>query len=328
MSSKILNIIMTACFCLFMHAALADGKVSDEKIMTNRKQLITINQYVSHIALDAAYNGIMEALDGHKIVPDKAEIVSSNAQGNIATSVQISKHHASLSPDIMIAIATPAAQTSLKAIGAESTLAFIAVTDPESANLLGADNIIGISDSPPVEELVDIIRQVFPDLKTVGIISNAGEINSVKMSERMENKLAKFDIKTKKANITSSSDIKNAMNQLIPVVDIIYLPQDNTVISALDSIARISKANKMPLIANDPTLVNKGVALAYGSNYFASGRQLGTMIAQIINNQPLDEKIQLPKIRELKINQEIMHNLRINIPSDVQNRISMKEERK
>ena len=145
----------------------------------SEKALITINQYVNHIALDAAYEGIMQSLNERKVLPNRAAIITSNAQGNISNSVQISKHHASLSPDFMVAVATPAEQTNLKAKSANSTMAFVAVTDPSAANLLGAKNVIGVSDSPPIADLVDVIRKIFPDLKSVGIISNSGEINSV-----------------------------------------------------------------------------------------------------------------------------------------------------
>lgn len=285
--------------------------------LANDKILITVNQYVNHIALDAAYDGLMESLETRKIIPNRAELVTSNAQGNISNSVQISKHHASLSPDFMIAIATPAAQTNLKAKNKNSKLAFVAVTDPSAANLVGAHNVIGVSDSPPIAELVDVVRRVFPDLKTVGIISNTGEINSVKMSERLEKVLSSFDIEVKKASIANSSDIKTAMNKLVSSVDLIYLPQDNSVVSALDNIASIAKANKIPLIANDPTLVQRGVFLALGSNYFKSGKQLGNMIADLIEGIDIKDNIQNTKIKELKINEDLAKEFAIKIPDNL-----------
>lgn len=283
----------------------------------NEKLLITVNQYVNHIALDAAYDGLIDSLKDRKIIPNKAELVISNAQGNISNSVQISKHHASLSPEFMVAIATPAAQTNLKAKNKNSKLAFVAVTDPSAANLTGVENVIGVSDSPPISELVDIIRKIFPDLKTVGIISNSGEINSVKMSERLEKFLSDFDIKVKKASIANSSDVKTAMNKLVSSVDLIYLPQDNSVVSALDNIASIAKANKVPLIANDPTLVQRGVFVALGSNYFKSGKQLGSMIADLVDGINLKENIQNTKIRELKINKNLAKEFGIRIPDNL-----------
>jgi putative ABC transport system substrate-binding protein len=292
---------------VFIFLSLTSSSSAHEKL------LITVNQYVNHIALDAAYDGLIDSLRARKIIPHKAEIVTSNAQGNISNSVQISKHHASLSPDFMVAIATPAAQTNLKARNKNSKLAFVAVTDPSAANLVGIENVIGISDSPPISELVDIVRKIFPDLKTVGIISNSGEIISVKMSEKLEKALSVFNIKVKKASIANSSDIKNAMNKLVSSVDLIYLPQDNSVVSALDNIASIAKANKIPLIANDPTLVQRGVMIAFGSNYFKSGEQLGNIIADLIDGIPIKENIQNTKIRELKINQNLAKEFGIKI---------------
>lgn len=283
----------------------------------NEKVLITVNQYINHIALDAAYDGLIDSLKVRKIIPDKAEMVTSNAQGNISNSVQISKYHASLSPDFMVAIATPAAQTSLKAKNKDSKLAFVAITDPSAANLVGIENVIGVSDSPPISELVDIVRKIFPDLKTVGIISNSGEINSVKMSENLEKALSIFNIKVMKASIANSSDIKTAMNKLVSSVDLIYLPQDNSVVSALDNIASIAKANKIPLIANDPTLVQRGVFLALGSNYFKSGKQLGNMIADLIDGISLKENIQNTKTKELKINHVLAEEFGIKIPDNL-----------
>lgn len=285
--------------------------------LANDKILITVNQYVNHIALDAAYDGLMESLKTREIIPNRAALVTSNAQGNISNSVQISKHHASLSPDFMIAIATPAAQTNLQAKNKNSKLAFVAVTDPSAANLVGAHNVIGVSDSPPIAELVDVVRKIFPDLKTVGIISNTGEINSVKMSEKLEKVLSSFDIKVKKASIANSSDVKTAMNKLVSSVDLIYLPQDNSVVSALDNIASIAKANKIPLIANDPTLVQRGVFLALGSNYFKSGKQLGNMIADLIEGVDIKENIQNTKIKELKINEDLAKEFSIKIPDNL-----------
>jgi len=283
----------------------------------SEKKLITINQYVNHVALDAAYEGIMKSLNDREILPNRAEIITSNAQGNISNSVQISKHHASLSPDFMIAIATPAAQTNLKAKSTNSKMAFVAVTDPSAANLVGIENVIGVSDAPPIADLIDVVRKIFPDLKTVGIISNSGEINSVKMSEKLETILACFDIKVKKASIANSSDIKTAMNKLIGSVDVIYLPQDNSVISALDSIANISKSNKIPLIASDPSLVEKGVFVSLGSNYFKCGQLLGNMIADILDGIELKETIKNTKTKELRINRELAKAFEIKIPDNL-----------
>ncbi len=78
------------------------------------------------------------------------------------------------------------AQTILKAKRKSSTLAFIAITDPGTSNLIGKDAILGVSDNPPIKGLVDIARKIFSKMKAVAIISNSGEINSVKMTDGLE----------------------------------------------------------------------------------------------------------------------------------------------
>ena len=85
----------------------------------------------------------------------------------------------------------------------------------------------------------------------------------------------------------------------------------------MDNIASIAKANKIPLIANDPTLVQRGVFLALGSNYFKSGKQLGNMIADLIEVVDIKENIQNTKIKELKINEDLAKEFSIKIPDNL-----------
>lgn len=285
--------------------------------IANDKPMITINQFTSHVALDAAYDGLKQALLYRGVLPEKANVILSNAQGNISNSVQISKHHSSLEPKFMVAIATPAAQTNLKAKGENSILAFLAVTDPKAANLSDQKNVIGVTDYPPIVKLVDIAVRVIPNLKRVGTIYNSGEVNSSKIVDNLEAELKTRNIELKRVSITNSNDIKNALNQLIGSVDVIYLPQDNSVVSAIDNIVSISLKAGLPLIANDPTLVDKGVPIAIGANYFNSGKQLGNMIADIMEGKTLAQNIQNGKTQELKINQESVKSFGLTIPKDL-----------
>lgn len=310
MNTKILLRILIMIFSLNVNFNL--------NAFASNKDLITINQFVSHVALDAAREGVIESLKNREILPQKADLLVANAQGNIANSVQISKHQASFSPRFMVAIATISAQTILKAKNSESTLAFVAISDPAGTNLIDQKNIIGVTDAPDIAKLIDFSQEIFPQLKNIGVIFNSGEVNSVKIVEKLEKNLQNRNINLKKVSITSSNDIKLAMNKLIGSVDLIYLPQDNSVVSAIDNISAIAKNNNIPLICNDPTLVEKGVLLGFGTDYFKSGVQLGNMIADIIDGKKLDNKIQNTNIQELKINYEISKKMDIIIPENLQ----------
>ncbi len=240
-----------------------------------------------------------------------------NAQGNIGNSAQIAKHQASAKPEFMVAIATPSAQTLMKAKTDTSTLAFLAVSDPEAINLTNRVDVIGVADNPPIEELIEKATQIFPAVKNIGVIFNYGEINSVSTVEKLEKILKDRNLTLKKIAITNSNDIKNAFNKLIGEVDLIYIPQDNTVVSALASMVSMSRANKIPLISNDPTLVDQGVMMAFGTNYFRSGEQLGNMIADLIEGKKLEKNIQNTNIKELKLNDAVVKELGVVIPENI-----------
>lgn len=289
--------------------------------IANNKKIITINQFVSHPALDAVVSGIKQVLVDKKILPDQAEIKMANSQGSIANSAQIATYQASVDPDIMIAIATPAAQSVFKSKSNRAILAFAAVTDPEAAGLSSSASIIGVSDNPPINELLETTLKILPNIKTIGVIYNAGEINSVKMLSKLEEIADLKDIKIIKVAINSSSDIKIAAQKLIGKVEIIYVPQDNMVVSALESIIQLSLNAKIPIIANDPSLVEKGLFLAVGCDYFKSGIQLGEMIADFMQGKKIEPNIQHSNIKELKINGQIAKHLGILIPQEFNSKV-------
>lgn len=286
-------------------------------IIAEERILITINQFGQHTALEQAYKGIEKALKDKGLLPQKVDIKLNNAQGNISNAVHIAQHHASLKPQFMIAIATQSAQASLRAKAIESILGFVAVTNPEAAGLTQADKIIGVNDAPPVKELLSIIQELLRP-KTIGVVFNPGETNSVKIVEEITHLAAKENIIVEKAAVHSSAEIKLATQKLIGKAEIIYLPQDNLVVSAIDTILQLANKAKIPLVSNDPHLVDKGVLLALGCNYFDSGIQLGNMIANIIENGYKENIINPSDNHKLKINQQVAKMLNINIPSEIE----------
>ena len=141
------------------------------------------------------------------------------------------------------------------------------------------------------------------------------------MIETLEAEAPKLGFEIKKIAVSNSSDIKMAMTRIADIADIIYLPQDNTIISALDSIVAISKSAQKPLIANDPLLTRKGVFLALGTNYFKSGERLGNMVADSIEGREVLEKIVSSQTKELKINESVAKDLGIIIPENINKEI-------
>jgi putative ABC transport system substrate-binding protein len=275
------------------------------------KRVVVINQFVSHPALDKAREGVEAALKEYK---PKLNIQVQNAQGNIAIAAQIASHQAAQHPDVMVSIATPSAQANLKARKNKNVLlAFTAVTDPVAAGLTEKNNVIGVSDTPPIEELIELLTRLMPERKRVGVIFNPGEINSVKMIEKFSYIAQAKGLNIITSPVNSSSNIKVSVQKLIDKVDVIYLPQDNLVVSAIDNIVKIGSLHQIPIIGNDPSLVDKGLLFALGSDYFKNGKQLGEMIVAALEGKLTEPKIQPSNVKEYKVNEKVAVALNINI---------------
>jgi putative ABC transport system substrate-binding protein len=295
----------------------------------DNQALITINQFTHHPALDETVEGIKEGLSERKLNIDKeVKLIHENAQGNISTAVQVSKHLASLEPQVMIAIATPSAQTTLKARNNEDNIvAFVAVTDPEAAGLTKAKNIIGVTDQPPVEELLKATLTVLPNVKKLGIIYNSSEINSVNTIKALTTYASQKGIIIIPSVINSSNEVMTGTKNLIGNrVDLIYLPQDNTVVSGAETITKIANEHNIPVITNDPALIDKGAFLAMGCNYKQAGKQLGIMIAdKLLNKKIKGADIQHAEKMELRVNQNIAEKLNLNVAGKLGNIIGVKK---
>jgi putative tryptophan/tyrosine transport system substrate-binding protein len=241
--------------------------------------LVTVLQFAEHPALDAARMGILEAFRQRHVTPT---VQVRNAEGNLALCAQIAQQQASMHPNFMIAIATPAAQTLLKTIKPPSILAFIAVTDPEKAGLTGKINVIGIADAAPVELLLDAMQRRYPKCRRIGVVFNPSEINAMVTTQKMRQSANKRHLQVLSANVVHVRDIPIALQYILPQVDVLYMPIDNLLVSAVNTVVAIANNHHVPIIANDPTLLNKGIAIAVGSDYFNMGIRLGHVIADAL----------------------------------------------
>ena len=126
------------------------------------------------------------------------------------------------------------------------------------------------------------------------------------------------NLSVEKAQINGSTNIKAAAQKLIGKAQVIYLPLDNTVVSALSSLVQVATQANIPVVANDPSLTGSGLLLALGADYFKSGMQLGNMIADKIEGKKLEANIMPSSAKELKINKAVADKLKISIPTDLE----------
>ncbi|MDV4152747.1 ABC transporter substrate-binding protein [Clostridium sp. AL.422] len=285
---------------------------------------IGISQLVQHPALDSAREGFIEGLkekgyeEGKNITFDYQ-----NAQGDNPTSQTIAQKFASDKKDLILAIATTSAQAVYNATKDIPTV-FTAVTDPVSAGIAkewtsSGTNLTGVSDMVPVDEQLDLLIKLKPDVKVLGVIYNTSEANSVVQVEALKTEASKLNINIKEIGITNVNEINQNLSAVIKDIDALYTPTDNTVASAYDLVGQISIKNNIPILGAEEAVVSKGGLASIGIDYFKLGKETGYKAAEILEGKK-PEEIEITTLSDMSIviNTDVAKKLNISIPSDIE----------
>ncbi|ATG50794.1 sugar ABC transporter substrate-binding protein [Brachybacterium vulturis] len=276
---------------------------------------IGISQYVTHPSLDAAREGFMSGLEDAGL---DVSFDVQNAQGDQATANTIAGTFANSDHDLLLAIATPSAQTLAQSIR-ETPVLFTAVTDPESAKLVDSNeepggNVTGTSDANPVREQLQLLTELAPDAETVGIVYSSGEVNSQVQVDWAKEAAAELGIEIQEATVSNSSEVQQAANSLD--VDAIYVPTDNAVVSALESVIRVGQNEQIPVVAADGASVERGAVATYGINYEELGAQTAEMAVRILTEgaDPATMAVETQTQPELYVNPTAAEKMGVEIP--------------
>ena len=242
---------------------------------------VAVSQFVEHPSLDAVQDGLKDALDeaGYKDGESLRWDLQS-AQANPATAAQIANKFVSARPDAIVAIATPSAQSAV-AKASNVPIIFSAVTDPIAAKLVDDIErpggwVSGVSDLSPVMQHLELIKEILPEAETLGVIYSAGEDNSVSLVTLVkDNAEAAGFSEIKEATVASSSEVATAARSLVGAVDAIYVPTDNTVVSALESVVQVGQENQLPVFSGDTDSVGEGRSPALASTTTILAFKLG-----------------------------------------------------
>ncbi|MEA1963784.1 MAG: ABC transporter substrate-binding protein [Candidatus Aerophobetes bacterium] len=289
---------------------------------------VGIMQIVDHPALNAVRDGFTEAMAENGYIEGKNIAYDmQNAQGDMATANTIAQKFVSERVDLILSIATP---TSQAAVNSTTTIpiVFSAVTDPVGAGLVknlksSGNNVTGISDLTPVRRQFQLIKEIVPQVKRVGTLYNAAEINSVTTNNLAKKTCKELGLELLEATVSSSADVFLAAQSLSGRVGAIYVSTDNTTVSALDAVVQVTNENDIPLITADPTTIEKGPLAALGFNYYQHGRQTAPIVIKILKGKkPTEIPVEFAKNLELHINMDIVMEIGIS-PSSFVDSISL-----
>ncbi|NEJ12104.1 ABC transporter substrate-binding protein [Rhizobium leguminosarum] len=287
---------------------------------------VAVTAIVEHPALDAARKGVLDALTaaGYK-KGENLKFVFESAQGNPATAAQIARQFAGDEPNVIVPISTPSAQAVVSSTR-DIPVVFTAVSDPLGAQLVKnmdkpGGNVTGLSDMSPVAEHIALIKEILPDVKTIGYLYNSGEANSVSLLAVLKAEAEKAGLKVVESAATKSAEVQGAARALVGRADAIYIPTDNTIISALEGAVAVAEESKLPLFTADTDSVSRGSIAALGFNYYDVGKQTGEIVVRVLKGEnPGDIAVKAAAGSDLVVNKAAAEKMGVTLPQSVLSR--------
>ncbi|MBP3485841.1 MAG: ABC transporter substrate-binding protein [Oscillospiraceae bacterium] len=280
--------------------------------------IIGINQYGEHGSLDNCRIGFLQGLEeaGLKEGVD-FELDYQNAGFDDAINTQIAQNFSAEGAALMVGIATPSAIACYNAAEEKDIpVIFTAVTDPVAAKL-DSGNITGTSDKLPVEAQLDLIRQLQPDAKAIGIIYTTSEPNSVSAIAEYQEKAPAYGFTIAELGVTSQAEVPQAVDTLLAKgVDCFSNLTDNNVVGVLSSILDKTNAAGIPVYGSEVEQVKLGCVAAAGLDYVKLGVQTGQMAAKVLKGEAACADIPYETISEYGcyINSAALAEMNITMP--------------
>ena len=289
--------------------------------LSDRSFSISISQFIEHAALDAAREGFIEGLAAHGLVEGRnLRLKISNAQGDQSNAATIASQIKSERPDLVLGIATPSALALANAID-DIPILFTAVTDPVEAKLVKrleqpGGNISGTIDAAPIDQQVKLLLEIRPNVKKVGILYTASEINSELQARQLEAELKPYGIQLITSTVSASNEIMQSAQSLAGKCDAIYIPTDNLVASAINVVSQAVKEAQIPLICAEKGQLEGGGHATVGIDYRKLGRLTADMAAEILSGRAEISSLPVCRLQDLtvRVNAKAAREAGIQLP--------------
>ncbi len=256
---------------------------SSEKAKYN----VGICQLVQHPALDSATQGFKDALVA--ALGSDVSIDEQNASGEAVNCATIINGFVSSNVDLILANATAPLQA---AASATSTIPVLGTSVTDYASALEIDNwtgtvgknISGTSDLAPLDEQAKMIKELFPEAKTIALFYCSAEANSVYQIETIDGYLKNLGFSTKKYSFTDTNDVASVAEKATEC-DVIYIPTDNTAASNTEAIANVVIPAKTPVVAGEEGICSGCGVATLSISYYDIGYATGEMAVKILKGE-------------------------------------------
>ncbi len=287
---------------------------------------VGVSQIVSHQIFDEFKSGIIQGFknggyeDGKNIIFD-----FQNANGDMNVNQVIAQKFAASDYDLFMPMGTQSGQA-IANLEKKRPIIFAGITDPVTAGLVASkekpgSNITGTSDIVLYKQPLELLKTLAPNIVKVGILYNPGEANSVSGLEQAKNAASQLNLEIITAPVNNTGEILSATQSIVDKIDAYYLINDNTVLAGQESLIKIALENKKPVIAIDPSGVEKGALATMSTKYEKVGEKAAEIAIRVINGE-LPGNIPVADITEAEVylNKKTADIINIQIPDDLINK--------
>ena len=291
---------------------------------------IGITQLMTNPGIDAIRDGFLDEMSKLGYVEgENIRYTMRNSQGDNSIAQSIAKGFVNARCDMIFAITTPTTQVCAQEIkGTNIPLVFGAVTDPVAAGLVNSlerpgGNITGTSDRWPTAAQFDLLLQLCPNVRRIGVVYNPGETNSDDNMREVEKVCEDKNLQLIKVSVSNTNEVLAAAQSLVGRIDAFYVSADNTVITAMDAVVRISERHRIPLLPGVSSNVEQGGFGTLGPNYFDVGVEAARIADRIIRGERAgDIPVATAKNFEYFFNLKSAEATSVNIPDSLLNKAS------
>ena len=288
----------------------------------NKVVKVGILQFVTHDALDQIEKGIEDGLKEAGYKGDKVKITLLNAEGDQSKIQTMSKQLVNDKNDVVIGIATPAAQ-GLAAATKDIPVIMGAISDPVGAKLVKdlkhpEGNVTGTSNQVPIKQTVELVKSLTPNAKTIGILYASSEDNSKSQVESFKKYAEKDGLNVVEYAVPSTNEINTTMSVMTGKVDAIWTPQDNTIASAFSTVISSANQAKIPVYTTVDTMVKEGGLASVAQSQYELGKATARSVVKVLKGKKVkDVPVDVIDDGTPTLNLKVAQDLNITIPDDV-----------
>lgn len=318
------GLMVTLAVLLVLVAGAFVYKNVTDQAGTNSKKTVKVGilQYVTHDALDEIHQGIIDGLEEAGYSGDNIEITDMNAEGDQSKIQTMSKQLVNGKNDVLVGIATPAAQ-GLASATKEIPVIMGAISDPVGAKLVAnmdkpEANVTGVSNQVPIKQTVELITDITPDAKTVGVLYASSEDNSASQVKEFKKEAEVAGLTVAEYAVPSTNEISTTMSVMSGKVDALFIPQDNTIASAFTTVVSAANSAKIPVYSSMDTMVEQGSIASVAQSQYDLGVETAKIVVKLLAGKNVEEvPVKIVDSGTLIINLQAAKTLDITVPDSV-----------